>query len=239
MAKTAKKIIQILSSIRDKIDSLSISNHDEWSSVCGDLKDVIGNLPKHAASLFSILSLCLKGIEKMAADQDGHSLALIEAVAEALTAADDYLKKKKNRDMLISAAAEALEKVLNSEPNQEVCEPQITINDAATLLIQLEPDDPSGLERLGELLEKLIGDASYPESSQKCLLLAVEKINALKAANRSADLADFTEIGALIEDSMNMLEKAPEPDPEVLPAADVPEANDNPEHLTMPILTRK
>lgn len=204
MAKTAKKIIQILAHTREKIDTLSLSDHDEWSLLGDVLQDVINNLPKYAASLIPVLNLCLAGFKKLAANSQQNSLALFESITAALLAAEYFLQKKPDRELRISEAFDSLSDAISPCSDQKVLEPAVTINDIATLLVQLEPDDQFGLSRLHELLDKLILDESYPQASRDCLLSASEKITSLLKAEKRIGLADLSEVGELIEESINI-----------------------------------
>lgn len=203
MPKTAKKIIEIFAQTREKIDTLSLGDHDGWSLLGDELEDVTGHLPKYATSLLPVLNLCIDGFKKLAANSHHNSLALFESITTALMAAEYFLQKKPDRDLRISDALEALSDAIHPKPDQQVLEPEVTINDIATLLIQLEPDDRSGLSRLHELLDKIKVDESYPEAGRNCLLSASQKIKAMMKADKPIGLADLSEVGELIEEFMN------------------------------------
>ena len=94
MPKTAKKIIEIFAQTREKIDTLSLGDHDGWSLLGDELEDVIGHLPKYATSLLPVLNLCIDGFKKLAANSHHNSLALFESITTALMAAEYFLQKK-------------------------------------------------------------------------------------------------------------------------------------------------
>ena len=79
----------------------------------------------------------------------------------------------------------------------------ISIDDAAMLFIQIEPNDLSGLARLEEMLEKICASELYPESAQENILKAVGLIEAIilkKITDRNSAVA---EIGGLLQKAIN------------------------------------
>ncbi len=102
----------------------------------------------------------------------------------------------------------------------------VSLNDAAALLIQLEPNDFSELARLQEALNTIADDESCPESSRKKIMLAVQKIEAGVSDFIPVESDMITEIGHLIEDTMNSVEENGKTDK--APAVSVRKQNDQP-----------
>ncbi len=86
----------------------------------------------------------------------------------------------------------------NSEAGSE-----ISIDDAAAFLIQIEPNDLSELVRLKEMLNTISGNASYPETSREDIAAAVELIEGIIFKTISDTDSAIAEIGRLIENAMH------------------------------------
>jgi len=85
-----------------------------------------------------------------------------------------------------------------------------SLNDAATLLMQLESTDFSDLTRLQEMLDTIAADESCTASSREKIIRAVQKIGDIvdtgaSDPEKSEDI--LYEIGHLIEDAMNAMEE--------------------------------
>ncbi|MBW1737240.1 MAG: Hpt domain-containing protein [Deltaproteobacteria bacterium] len=82
-----------------------------------------------------------------------------------------------------------------------------TLDDAAMLLIQTEPDDIPGLANLHESLETIAADESYPESAHASITQAVNVVEEIiRRIVPDPDLA-INEVGKLIEKAMNAVEE--------------------------------
>ncbi|MDM8549634.1 chemotaxis protein CheA [Desulfobacterales bacterium HSG2] len=85
-----------------------------------------------------------------------------------------------------------------------------SLNDAAALLMQLEPNDFSELARLREILDTIAADESCTASSREKIIRAVQKIGEIvdigaSDPEKSEDI--LHEVGQLIEDAMNAMEE--------------------------------
>ncbi len=83
----------------------------------------------------------------------------------------------------------------------------LSLNDAAAFLIQLEPDDAAETAHLKEILSAIAEDTSQPQSFRKNILIAVQKIGEISEAKDSDRASALTEIGSLIEAAMNVIEE--------------------------------
>ncbi|QTA85269.1 chemotaxis protein CheA [Desulfonema magnum] len=83
----------------------------------------------------------------------------------------------------------------------------VSLNDAAALLIQLEPNDFSELARLQEILNTIAGDRSCPESSREKIIRVAQKIEASVSDFIPMESDMMADIGHLIEDTMNSVEE--------------------------------
>ncbi|OQY55930.1 MAG: hypothetical protein B6245_19045 [Desulfobacteraceae bacterium 4572_88] len=84
----------------------------------------------------------------------------------------------------------------------------LTLNDVAVLLIQLEPDDTSELVSFREILDTVADDPSHPELSRQKIAKAAQLVASLSetdaTASEGTDILD--KVGSLIEEAMNAME---------------------------------
>lgn len=158
MTKKDEKIIQILNKIGEDIDSLSISETDEWENIHAILEKVKKDLPKNKSEVADVLTLCLSGLRAISEKTTNDFLSLVSEISESLIASEKYIKDKKEGKHLLSESGKALGKILanHSENDRkpsykaEIREEgeKISLNDAAISLIQLDSGDTTGLTDL-------------------------------------------------------------------------------------------
>lgn len=83
----------------------------------------------------------------------------------------------------------------------------ISIHDAAALLIQLEPDDAVELVRYHEMLKALSGDVSYPESSRNKIAEAMQNIAEIIAGKSLSPGKSMEEAGKQIQEAIYQMEQ--------------------------------
>ncbi len=96
-----------------------------------------------------------------------------------------------------------------SDKNQGRIQTNISLNDVAALLIQIEPDNGYELAHFGELLDTLADDKSYPDASREKVVQARQKISDIMEqtdADSALKSEGIVEVGHLIEAAMNAAE---------------------------------
>jgi len=210
MHKINEKIVSTLEKIGEDIDTVGLNDSDAWNNICLDLEKVIQDIPDEKTELFNILALCLKGLRAMADKSVIDSLSLVDAIFDALTASGQYLLDKPDSLPLINKVSHLLGSVLNKDRVENEDNRQVaisTLNDAATLLIQLEPDDMDGLIDLQQLLQTIVADGSCADFLRKDIVQATQKIEELIKTDVSDPDLIVGEVGNLIEKAMNEIEK--------------------------------
>lgn len=213
MTKKDEKIIQILNKIGEDIDSLSISDTDEWENIHAILEKVKKDLPKNKSEVADVLTLCLSGLRAISEKTTNDFLSLVSEISESLIASEKYIKDKKEGKHLLSESGKALGKILanHSENDRkpsykaEIREEgeKISLNDAAISLIQLDSGDTTGLTDLKVSLEKIASDDSYPESSREYVATAAGKIMMIIDGIAPSSDTTMEEVGELLEEAMN------------------------------------
>jgi len=202
MHKIDEKIIFMLEKIEEDIDTVGLNDSDAWNNIRSQLERVIQDISGEHTELVNILSLCIEGVRALSDKSVADSLSLVDAISGALTASGRYLSDTPDSRLLISEAGNALGNILNKDPVQcDLPLSCLTLNDAAALLIQLEPDDIKGLTGLQQSLNAIVADGLYPESSRKNIIQAAQKIEEVIKADVSDLDSTITEVGNLIEKS--------------------------------------
>jgi len=204
MHKIDEKIIFMIEKIEEDIDTVGLNDSDAWNNIRSRLERVIHDISGENTELVNILSLCIEGVRALSDKSVADSLSLVDAISGALTASGRHLSDNPDSRILIGEAGNALGSILNKDPVQ--CDLPLncmTLNDAAALLIQLEPDDIKGFTGLQQSLNAIVADGSYPESSRKNIIQAAQKIEEVIKADVSDLDSTITEVGNLIEKAMD------------------------------------
>ena len=94
-----------------------------------------------------------------------------------------------------------------SDKYEENSQADVSLNDAATFLIQLEPDDPYELGRMGELLKNIADNETLPEICREKTAQAAREIEVLLGTDisgREVEVSDtLARISQLIEEAMD------------------------------------
>jgi two-component system chemotaxis sensor kinase CheA len=219
MRKIDKKIVQTLKKTGNNLDSLSLNDCTAWKNISGILKKVIKDIPKKKMSrLNKLIYLCMEAVEAISEKTATDPLSLVDLIFEGLTASQEYLLENPDREILVSKAGKELAKALNK--NTDDWDPQagltddsttekpghLTLDDAAALLIQIEPDDIPGLASLHEALETITADESYPATSREEIGKALNIVEEIIKRNVPDPDSAIGEIGNLIEKAMNPME---------------------------------
>ncbi len=205
----ADNILCSLRKIADNLDSLDINDKDAWSLTASKLNDAASNLPRGLLPLKEPLSLCAAGMEAISESKTPASLSAVDAIFEALAAAEKYIGDQEAGQPQVDNTVQELKKNLNIvEGTAMPHDDALSLDDVAALLIQIEPDDQAELENLVAALEKLSSDESCSPPAQESIALAAKKIEELPAADASLHDSIISTVGELIEKAMHENEDA-------------------------------
>lgn len=217
MSSKKEQTIQALRKIKENIDTINFSDQGAWESIRIEIKAVAQDFPKTMSVPQKTLDLCVEGVQALSEQQGAQSFSLIESVSTALDALEGYLLNHRGKKPVIQKAEQQLlQELLKAQGASEKkpapgaeqpAEPSaISLDEAAALLIQLEPDDLAGLAGLRDSLQQIAEDSSYPQPCLDFTALALEKIEGIIERNVSdADLA-MSEAGELIEKAMDTID---------------------------------
>ena len=211
MKKKTEKLVAELQNTAEQIDTLSFNDTQSWSKVAADLEK---KLQKHTTLIGSatfLVPLCVQGIVTIAEQKTTQTLTMIGAVTEGLDAIVSALQKDPEVEERVRQAGDDLKEALvevDTEPDDasdstpdSVFPPVHTIDDAAALIIQLEPDDPDGWNHLQTVLQQMIAEGFYNPDCNKYLEQALDHLEGY-ADIAPDDFEDwFTRFGQIIEDA--------------------------------------
>ena len=159
MATVDEKDVQVLRKIADDIDTLNLNDH-------GFLAGFESPGPGHNQSrgrkgwgLPPLLTLCAQGIQAVADKSVADRFALVDALLDALSAAETVLGTGSG-DEKVAEAATALAGVLGPDAKavDDAVPVVLSMDDVAALLVQAEPDDIEELEKIAGALTVIKDD---------------------------------------------------------------------------------
>ncbi|MCF8143213.1 MAG: chemotaxis protein CheA [Deltaproteobacteria bacterium] len=231
MNKSENQIADDIKKIVEDMESAGLGDIDAWKDTRRKFQEVSGRIPSSMPDLQSVSSLCEEGLTFLARNSAKGFLSLVEAISEGLIASSECLCGDVNGDAFLRKAGRMLEDVLSDLPVRGGDAADVTgsigggdtlsINDAAALLIQMEPDDLTEMTRLQELFHALEKHEDYPDSAKEAISDAALRVEALIGSEAPDVEEAMAAIGRLVEKAMNaMVEdemESPPPDPLPVP----------------------
>lgn len=211
MKDKTEKLVAELQNTAEQIDTLSFSDTQSWRKVSADLENKLKKHPALIGSADFLVPLCVQGIVAIAEQETTQTLTMIGAVTEGLDAIGSALQKNPEAEDRIRRAGDDLKEALADaaiEPDDasgstpDSIYPSVqTIDDAAALIIQLEPDEPDGWNHLQTVLRQMIAKGLYNPGCNKYLEQALDHLDGY-ADIAPEDFEDwFTRIEQIIEDA--------------------------------------
>lgn len=217
MKNIDKAIIETLKKIGEDIETLNLSDYDAWNGIYTEFEGAIRGIQEELPELFKLISLCLEGLRAISEGTVANLLTVTESLNSSLSALEQYMLNSPNSEDLVKEAVQTLENALakdffekalptesetavrNDDGSGEVI--IHTIDDAASLLIQIEPDDTDGLTRLLEALDRIVSDEAYPAVSRENIIKAALIIDGIIAGSVADPVSAFKEIGKYLEEA--------------------------------------
>lgn len=207
--------IEAVGKIRQDIDSLNLGDQKAWKAVGIELEALSQNFPKNMPLPLQTLGLCTRIVQILAEKSKAHSFALIEALSDALTAIENYLLNKSDKKPAIQIATQQIKEALAREqgkarehpiPETERPEasPAVSLDDAAAMVIQLEPDNLPGLAELKKMLQGIAADETNAESCRRYVREAADQIESIIKERIDDPQTALTSAGEFLEQAMNL-----------------------------------
>jgi two-component system chemotaxis sensor kinase CheA len=222
MDKKENQIVEDIRKIVEDIESAGLSDCEAWNDACRGLEAVTTQIPVSMPNLHEVLGLCEEGLTFLSRNSAKGFLPLVEAISEGLIASVECLCGDSSGEAFLRKAGKMLQDALeelpemrgdaagatgpvNGEPGVLSGHSAVSIDDAAALLIQMEPDDLTEMTRLLELLHALAGNESYPESAKMAISEAALRAEALMETEESDVDGAIAAIGRLVEKAMDAM----------------------------------
>jgi len=230
---TNKKLAQKITKISEKIATLGLSDRKGWKGAATRLENLISEVPEESPVLLEVLRSCAHCLKTFSERNVQCSISAIDAVSEALDASGRFLQETPDDELIIAEAKQALKVALENDSEEEPAEKRnaskvprldsgLSLDDVASLLIQLEPGDESELTRLKELLDQVASDPALSEPRLGYIIQASRKVKEILEGQLEQSDVIVAEVGELIERAMDGEDKGEKKEP-VQPAEARPE----------------
>jgi two-component system, chemotaxis family, sensor kinase CheA len=215
----------LLRRIEEEINSVSLSDREAWQQLAAEIEEAVAQLPDDQETR-TVLRLCAQGIGALSGKNAADPLSLIDALSQALLAVAQFLSGVADGDRAVQEAGTVLTGLVGEAGAQEIPRPcgQASLDDAAALLIQLEPDNREGLARLRESLQGIIAEKQHPQAILRLVSQAEETLGRLIEGDAADPEAGLSEVGKLLETAMNAEARPDGGEAPVVVAAAVPPA---------------
>ncbi len=219
MPTSHEDIVARLRGIREEIDHRGLTEPAALKEAVAGLEDLIREMDGEKSDLNRLLGLCVKGIRAVNELRAADTLGSVDAIIESLDAAEHYLQDRPNKEVLVREAGQLLDSVLSknsarAETDSEEIHPEefveMTLNDAAACLLQIDSDDFPEMERLCRMIDAVVAARECPapcrEISEQALHLAVQVVDKRKADPDFTIPEDaITDIGLALEEALSSL----------------------------------
>jgi two-component system chemotaxis sensor kinase CheA len=152
MNPSEAKLAAEIGCIAEHLENLNVSDREAWQRAAAELDALCRGTPPPDV-VGGLVALVVQGLARMAADPPADLLAAVDAMGGALAAAEAFLRGDADR-AAIAAAGERL-----AAAEVHAGQMRATIDDAASLLVRLDPGDREGCLRLAALLRELAAGA--------------------------------------------------------------------------------
>ncbi|MCP4578344.1 MAG: chemotaxis protein CheA [Deltaproteobacteria bacterium] len=200
------------------LETIGLKDGDAWNGIEGDLKELVSDVAGEMPLVTDPLNHCLKGIRLLSENAVASPLLLVDSISECLYAFQQCLLDKPGMSELMLETGQELERVLVGLSKDELTASDskavdettgtaelsdITINDAAALLVLLEADDTEALTRLKGLFDAIVAGGTYSRISNEKLRKAATKTGDILSSKESDPDQTIKEIGVLLDEAVN------------------------------------
>ena len=204
--------------ILSNLETIGLKDGDAWNGIEGNLKDLVSDVAGEMPLVTDPLNYCLKGIRLLSENAVASPLLLVDSISECLYAFQQCLLDKPGMPELMLETGKELEKILVDLSKDELAVSgskavdettgtaelsDITINDAAALLVLLEADDTEALTRLKGLLDAIVAGGTCSRISNEKLRKAATKTGDILSSKASDPDQTIKEIGVLLDEAVN------------------------------------
>ena len=213
MDNVENKIVVEIVEIKNSLETLSIKDESSWNHLAKRIGELIAEVSRDESLLLNGLEAVKNGMDLISNNRTKDALLIIDGIFDVLDYGEKYiLNSEVCTDELLTATEQLIQQIGlgNVEDNIMVSSfeekgedsPLMSLNDAAMLLIQLEPQDTSGFYRLKNCLLEACVAGEFPNHVENIVTTAIEKIARLLDEDGTDSEAIITEINQLIDEAM-------------------------------------
>jgi two-component system chemotaxis sensor kinase CheA len=217
MGRKNQKIIKNIQKIAEDIENAGISDSDAWRRLGKDLADTLDALPKKNIEIRALLDLIRVGIEAMGDRSANDPMSLLDAVWQGLNSAEQFLSGQDADPEQVADAHRKLETIIHpTMPSDSAAsssqigvsnQPSIeSLDDAAALLVQLEPENHDELLNLRTALLNLMDEGADKVQRGALIEQAADKIDAILEGKAQDPEQSLSKVGDLLEKAMEPVE---------------------------------
>jgi len=211
MEKTTKKLISKIDDIRIRMTSLRADDQTSIIEIGSALEQIESALPEAMSESKEAFRMCLDALQAIYEQSVGAPESLLQAITKVLELVGCYLATGGSTDAIddIKKAVSALndafvgttEDISDSLfPNS--CEADsstvTSLDDVASLLMQVEVDDRDGLARISKSLAEIASKESLSPSSKKLVNQAISKLDEALGQGLGVTSELLAELGELL-----------------------------------------
>jgi two-component system chemotaxis sensor kinase CheA len=199
-----------LGSLAERLESTSLSDTAGWQALCEELASAsdVARRGEHCSA--ELLTLCRDGLLAMTSGAGADRLQLIEAVADGVAVAEAlHAERSPGADQLRQVAGRLAQLVSDCAlPDAAAPPAAATLNDAARLLMQTNPDNRDQLIALRAVLTTLESTGELQATAAGLIHRAAVRLDAVLQAGDDRTDEVLGAVGQLIEEAMAMTEMA-------------------------------
>jgi two-component system, chemotaxis family, sensor kinase CheA len=194
-------------SIMESLDEIRVDDLSAWKALAADLEKLLEAVPASAHEAQRLLQLIVEGLKRLAGGGTADLLTAVDALGYALQTAEAAMLGEASDGWSADAGARlaaAFGKRHSAEPESAACQ-AVSIDDAAALLVRLDPGDRAGWKRLAATLEQVAGqDSASGEAGGRRPAEEAAALCREMAGGNSADMAGcIARISALLDEAVN------------------------------------
>jgi hypothetical protein len=227
-----KTMIETLERICETVDSISLNDPRAWESICRDLSGVEKRAQdQNRMPLLAEVCRRTAAIFARVGDKTAENpLAAVDAAVQALSLAASYLQSGAEDDAPLTEALALLEGVSGGTDAEGPADAP-TLDEAAALMIQIEPGDQEGQRALKERLDRIAAGADVEQSIREPIEEAADRMAGIVSGTDPDPAAGLDQVGRLIEAAVKAKELAAagggaDPASAAAPSASAPDGND-------------
>lgn len=220
MASLPEHLIPLLETVRAQTEARALSHPEKLAETLSALETFTAGLPEEFSEPTRLMRFCKKGLSALKDGATPAPLVVTDALVAAFAATEAYLLAAPDRKERVRTAGQALDLALNMPDDinaaemddEEIMNKDLpeSLNEAAALLLQIEPGENDDLKQLIRHLTTIEENVEATEEFVEKVVEARDCLDALLDPEHPADPRSFETViadaGILLQDALSMLD---------------------------------